>query len=108
MSVTRDGAKCHLLETETSFTSLVGFRVLKNKELSNRLFRDAGVSVASLHAFTVDEKERARQAVRRLGIAVIKPSDGRKGRGVSVGVTEDSFDNAWQAASRVTQSRTFS
>lgn len=96
----RAGKACTFLETETSFTSLVAFRILKDKGRTREVLADAGINVARGEVFGTHEQERARAFVRTLGRAVIKPADGNKGKGVSVNVGAGEFDRAWESAAR--------
>src|SRR5262245_29886909 len=56
LTVTRGKERCSCFETETTFTSLTAFRLLKDKELSRHLFQQAGVSLADGFAFTRTQK----------------------------------------------------
>lgn len=94
------GKCCFLLETETSFTSLLAFRTLKDKRIMRDILQEQGLNVAEGEAFRGDETAKAFALVKELGLAVIKPADGRKGQGVSVSVTPDNFDAAWAAATK--------
>lgn len=96
--------KCLLVKEETSFTALTAYRMLKDKRLARAAFRQAGVSFADGKAFGIRNKESARQKVVEFGTAVVKPSDGNKGRGVSVNVTPETFEVAWSAALQLASS----
>lgn len=100
LEASRGGRSCHFLETETSFTSLVAFRILKDKAGTREVLADRGIHVARGESFAPHEKERARTLVQTLGRAVIKPADGNKGKGVSVNVGAGGFEQAWAAATR--------
>ncbi|HSF65690.1 MAG TPA: hypothetical protein VLA78_14975, partial [Paracoccaceae bacterium] len=93
------------LETFTSFTSHIAVRVMKDKRLTYRYLQRAGISVAEQHVFAQDGIDAAREIVRKLGSAVVKPVDGNKGRGVSVGVTLETLEDAWAAARAATSGR---
>ena len=43
--VRREGKVRFLLETETSFTSLLAYRILKNKDLARTVFQEVGLNV---------------------------------------------------------------
>lgn len=103
--VTRRESSCYLLETETSYTSLLAFRILKNKVLARNVFQRACVNVADSYLFNKNERKLALKKLDEIGPAVIKPSDGNKGRGVSVNVTQKSFDTAWSSASNATSKK---
>lgn len=97
--VNLDGASMIFHETETTNTSLLGFRILKDKKVSQQLFRDAGISVAEGKYFSLKEKETAARFAAKFDSCVVKPSAGRKGQGVSVGVCNPrDFNLAWDAA----------
>jgi D-alanine-D-alanine ligase-like ATP-grasp enzyme len=94
----REGQLCFTVETETSFTSRVASRILSQKSFARDLFVKAGLCVPEGYAFGKNEKDRALRCLKKMGAAVIKPANGRKGRGVTVGATEESFEEAWSAA----------
>ena len=98
------GKKLLFLETETSDTSLMGYRVLKNKNFARKFFEKAGVSVARGEAFSRNKMEQAKQFALNLTSAVVKPVDGNKAKGVTVGVKSDrEFKNAWASAVKVSK-----
>lgn len=103
--ITYEGRPFLMFESDTSFTSLLGARLLKDKRATHLLLRRQGLSVADQKVFSRKDRSAALRAVRDLGIAVVKPADGRKGRGVSVGVSEDTFPDAWDAAWAATKGR---
>jgi D-alanine-D-alanine ligase-like ATP-grasp enzyme len=100
LMVTRERKQCFFYESESTFTSLMGSRLLKDKELSRTLFQRAGVSIAEGFAFRRNEKSVAFEKAKELGPAVVKPVAGHKGQGASVNVTPESFEAAWSAALR--------
>lgn len=86
-------------ETESSLTSLVGWRIIKNKVLAKKFLSSAGVSVAKGKYFNKKDKQQALNFIYNYPLCVIKPSDGRKGKGITVGVSnEEEFDYAWKTA----------
>jgi glutathione synthase/RimK-type ligase-like ATP-grasp enzyme len=99
LRVAKDGKTCYLLESETSFTSRLGWQILKNKQIASKVFKENGLEVAKQYAFSLDQLEKARPVVARMGSVVVKPADGRKGKGVTVGVTPETLDTAWRIAS---------
>ena len=99
------GRVCTFLETETSFTSLVAYRILKDKERARAFLEGAGIQVAKGAAFSIDEKDSARKFVKDLGRVVIKPVDGNKGKGVSVNIGLEEFEEAWGAATQYTKKK---
>lgn len=102
--VSKGDAVCAFVESETSFTSLVGYRILKDKRLANRFLSRAGIGVAEQHSFGRGRFAEAERVVARLGSAVVKPASGNKGRGVTVGVTVDTFREAWDLATAISPS----
>lgn len=93
------GRACATLETETSFTSLLGARVAKDKDKAKYYLERSDVKVSKGKSFGVKEKELAREWVKDAKFPmVVKPSHGNKGKGVTVGVDHESFDMAWELA----------
>ncbi|MER8980555.1 CapA family protein [Mesorhizobium sp. M0510] len=99
LRVKKSGRCCYLFESETSFMSRLGSRILKDKVLTSQILREQGLEVAQQHFFVFDQLETARPLVARMGSVVVKPADGRKGRGVTVDVTPETLDKAWGLAS---------
>ncbi|NLA05990.1 MAG: hypothetical protein GX881_09805 [Firmicutes bacterium] len=96
--------KLLFLETETTDTSLLGYRVLKNKNFARRFFEKAGVSVARGEAFSRNKMKQAKKFALSLTSAVVKPVDGNKAKGVTVGVKSNrEFKNAWASAVKVSK-----
>lgn len=88
-------------ETESTCTSLLGWRILKDKALARRFFLSAGLSVARGEYFEKDQQQAAWEYAEAFSHAVVKPSHGRKGRGITVGVqTETDFLAAWETAKK--------
>ena len=105
MLVTRGEGACLLYDSVTTFTSLLASRVLKDKVLARMMLERAGLSIAKGRAYGKGDKERARESLVDIGPAVIKPVDGNQGRGVSVNVTAETFDQAWSAAADSTSNK---
>ncbi|WP_031192991.1 CapA family protein [Mesorhizobium sp. L2C066B000] len=103
MFASRLGKTCFAIETETSFTSRVASRLLTRKDYAREIFIQAGLTVAEGYRFRNRDKDRAFQRLKKLGEAVIKPVDGQKGKGVSVGVKPEQFETAWVAATAQTR-----
>ena len=83
----------------TSNTSLLGARILKNKDVARSFFQDAGISVAKGKLFNINQKERAKHFALNLPSAVLKPVRGNKSKGVTVSVKNPSdFIEAWETA----------
>lgn len=92
------------LGTETSQTSLLGYRILKNKKRAREFFKKAGVSIARGKTFRQNEEKQARAFALKYMPAVIKPVGGNKGRGVTVGVkNEQEFNDAWNNAIKISR-----
>lgn len=103
LEASRGGEACSFLETETSFTSLVAYRILKDKARARAFLDQAGIQVARGEAFDIGDRKGARKLVQSLGRAVIKPVDGNKGKGVAVDIGLDEFDEAWKSAVKTTR-----
>ncbi len=91
-------------DSETSYTSRAGTRLLKNKALARQFLKDAGLQVAQGRFFVKDQKSKARQYVEQICRGVVKPVDGNHGNGVSVDVSVEEFDTAWNLAAVLTRS----
>lgn len=102
--IEKNGRSLLLNETTTSYTSLLGSRLVKNKFLTSRLLARRGLSVAKQVLFEAGMAQQAFLTVAPMGRAVIKPVDGNNGRGVSVDVTSRNFQQAWTLAWRETAS----
>ncbi len=89
----------------TSFTSRPGELLTRENHLVKLLMKEAGVSVAEGSLLAGDSREDAREVVRRLGQAVIKPADGQRGEWIALGVTAENFDSAWQEVLKLTKSK---
>jgi len=99
LKVLIDSEEVLFLETESSLTSLLAWRILKNKVMAREFFENAGLSVARGRYFSKNNKIGAKKYALALGPCVIKPSDGRKGKGITVGVNnERGFEYAWKYA----------
>ncbi len=88
------------LETESSNTSLIGWRILKNKAVARGFLNDVGVVIAKGKFFSENQKEEAEKFAKSLKSYVVKPADGNKGSGITVGARD--FDSAWNTALSVT------
>jgi cyanophycin synthetase len=74
--------------TRTSSTSGVAIEIAGNKELTNRLLRDAGIP--SPRGIVVEHPDNAVREARRLGYPVVlKPVDGNHGRGVCLNLMDE-------------------
>ncbi|NMA67684.1 MAG: hypothetical protein GX957_15885 [Clostridiaceae bacterium] len=90
--------------TVTPSTSLMGARVLKDKGISRELLRKLGISVAKGQIFGLKQKEQAKHFALSLPSAVVKPVDGNRAKGVTVGVKSSSdFIHAWDSAVKSTR-----
>lgn len=96
------GRKILFIETETPGTSLLGYRILKNKKIARKLFKEAGLSIAKGQIFSHNKMEKAKEFALNLPSAVLKPIRGNKSKGVTVGVkTSLDFFDAWNKAIKV-------
>jgi D-alanine-D-alanine ligase-like ATP-grasp enzyme len=95
---TREGKTCCTVETETSYMSPVARKLLLKKDQTRELFAAAGLRVPEGYVYRRSQKQAALKRLEAMGSAVLKPVDGQKGRGVSVGVTLEQFEAAWAAA----------
>lgn len=102
LQVNNNWKTCYLLETETSFTSLLAYRILKDKNLARKVLQNIGLNVAVGHSYKLNDQEAAFRKLKEIGLAVVKPVDGNKGIGVSVKVTAETFDSAWSTAKKHT------
>ena len=94
------------LETESSLDSSVGVRIAKNKIMMRKFLKKAGLSVIKGDSFSIRDKENALNYALSLPASVIKPADGNKGRGITVGVKNDEeFKNAWNSAVAIGNSK---
>lgn len=84
----------------TADSSLIAVELAGNKNLTKLLLAEAGLPVP--RGCVVQTLERAREEARRLRWPVaVKPLDGNHGRGVTVGITDEStLDAAFAAARR--------
>ncbi|MDR7855943.1 CapA family protein [Tissierella sp.] len=86
-------------ETESSYDSSIGARIAKDKTLAREFLKKADLSIAKGESFSIQQKEKALAYALSLTACVIKPSDGHKGIGITVGVkTREEFENAWNKA----------
>ena len=90
-----------LLGSESTNTSSAGKELAKKKQIGNAILAAAGLPVALLRA--ASSLEAALDAARWIGFpVVVKPADGRKGRGVSVGVScESQLSQAFARAQHI-------
>lgn len=96
--------KLVFIETESSYDSSIGVRIAKDKTMMRIFLKKAGLSVEKGESFSIREKEKALNYALSLPASVIKPADGNKGRGISVGVKNtEEFNNAWNTAISVTR-----
>jgi D-alanine-D-alanine ligase-like ATP-grasp enzyme len=91
--------------TATHATGHAGTRAASRKDLARTLLATADLVVADGQAFSpVDGQAIAAEYARTIGPVVVKPVDGNKGRGVTVGVEDPAkFDRAWELAARETR-----
>lgn len=99
-----DGKKIYFHQTKTSMASSLGCIILGNKDLAREFFNESGISIAKGKLFSRKQKEQAESFALNLSSAVVKPVDGGKGKGVTVGVkNKREFARAWSAAKKTTK-----
>lgn len=103
LTLQREGKRSYLMQSQTDFNGQVSVRIAKNKGWLRRVVAEAGINVAQGDTFPMSGKEDARALLKRLSPCVVKPQNGSKARGVTVDVTERTFDAAWDLAARETQ-----
>lgn len=84
--------------TETSNTSLLASRIVKNKYVTSLFLKNDNISVPVGKLFKEDEYVEAKEFANKLIDFVVKPVDGNKGLGVSVGPEIIHFDSCWKLA----------
>jgi poly-gamma-glutamate capsule biosynthesis protein CapA/YwtB (metallophosphatase superfamily)/D-alanine-D-alanine ligase-like ATP-grasp enzyme len=102
--LSKDGRAVFTHSAETSFTSWLGSKVLKRKELGKQLMELAGARTAEGRVFEIEETDKARRYVRLMAPCVVKPVDGNLSRGVTVNVDPSNFRKAWEDARQHTSS----
>ncbi|PLT27785.1 hypothetical protein [Peribacillus deserti] len=86
-------------QTESSNTSLIGRQILKNKHAARKAMSGAGLCIAKGELFKKHQKKEAKEFALSLRTCVLKPVDGKKGIGVTVGVSNNKdFETAWDKA----------
>ncbi|TJX13974.1 ATP-grasp domain-containing protein [Tissierella creatinini] len=86
-------------ETETSYDSSIGTHIAKDKTLAKEFLKKAGLSIPNGENFSLKDKKKALAYALSISPCVVKPSDGHKGKGITVGVkTREEFQNAWNKA----------
>jgi D-alanine-D-alanine ligase-like ATP-grasp enzyme len=100
----KQGKRMVFHNSYTSFTSRPGELLPREKHLVKQLMDEAGISVAEGSLLTVADREEAKDVVKRLGQAVIKPAVGHRGEWIALGVTDENFDSAWQEVQNLAKS----
>lgn len=97
-----DGTTLGYEVTATHATGHAGTRAASRKDLARTLLAAAGLVIADGQKFSpVDGQALAAQYASAIGPVVVKPVDGNKGRGVTVGVEDSAkFDRAWELATQ--------
>ncbi|MDW7676573.1 MAG: CapA family protein [Bacillota bacterium] len=86
-------------ETESTYTSLVGYRLGKDEQMTRNLLKEAGLPVVNGQSFPQSEKLEALHYAMTLPTAVVKPVDGKSGSGITGGITDEKeFSAAWENA----------
>lgn len=86
--------------TRTNSGSTVAAKAIERKDVARTILQAAGRSIAEGGSFSVRRADEAAAFASALGYPlVVKPSDGTKGRGITVGVTSSAdFRRAWELA----------
>lgn len=92
------GEKVGFWCTRSNANSAIGVKVSMRKDMTRDLLRSGGLSVAEGLMFR--DVEKAISYGKKLGYPlVVKPASGMKGRGVTVGITnDDELRRAWRLA----------
>jgi D-alanine-D-alanine ligase-like ATP-grasp enzyme/acylphosphatase len=86
-------------ETESTYTSLVGYRLGKDEQMTRNLLKEARLPVVNGQCFPQSEKLEALHYAMTMPAAVVKPVDGSSGRGITEGITDEKeFSAAWENA----------
>ncbi|HEY8452401.1 MAG: CapA family protein [Micromonosporaceae bacterium] len=96
-----EGVRLGYRGAATHATGRFATNVASRKDLARQVLARAGLEVPEGRAFGRDEYEPAADYAAQLGDVVVKPVDGNKGRGVTVGVRDrNEFERAWRLAVR--------
>lgn len=100
-----DGRPLLVKDARSSLNGMPAVHAAEQKDVARALLHRAGVAVPAGRAFdrTADPAE-ALDLLDDLGTVVVKPVDGDKGRGVTVGVRDEAqLREAWELAQRETR-----
>lgn len=99
-----DGRPLLAKDARTDLNGLPAVRAAERKDVARALLARAGVAIPDGAAFdSAAPPAEALALLARLGSLVVKPVDGDKGRGVTVGVSDaDRLRAAWELARRET------
>ena len=85
--------------TRCSLSTTFAERACTRKDVTNHLLSRSGIPVARGRMFRTDEYDQAASYATELGVTVVKPVNGMKGKGLTLKVkTIDGFERAWQRA----------
>lgn len=95
-----DGNRVGFKGSDAPITSLLARNAAKQKHIARTLLQNAGLAVAEGEVFDSDQLLQAVDYAQALGVpVVIKPTAGRKGRQVAVGITPGpAFEQAFRQA----------
>ena len=94
-----NGSRVLFYISDTSNTSFVGARIINDKAVAREFLVRSGVSIARGRLFSKHQKEHAKHFALSLPSAVVKPTNRRKGIGITVGVdSKQKFESAWNDA----------
>ncbi len=99
LRLSHGGRTIHTRESLSELTNAVALSRCDDKRLTRRLLAEAGLRVPAGRLASRDERDRA--FLEQVGEAVVKPSRGEQGRGITVGVrTERELNTAIELAER--------
>src|SRR3954471_11481903 len=89
MRLSIGGRNVLTLESLSEFTTAVAMSRCDDKRVTRRFMERAGVRVATGTVACEGDLEAARALLAKVGEVVVKPARGEQGRGITVGVTDD-------------------
>lgn len=101
----QDGRPLLVKDARSSLNGMPAVHAAEQKDVARTLLHRAGVAVPAGRAFErIADPAEALDLLDALGTVVVKPVDGDKGRGVTVGVRDEAqLREAWELALRETR-----